>query len=302
MSVSVFIIVSGRNCNNNFGPSSSKPTSLNFLLVKCLWLVQSVANMYAVNVPEIIHLIIKAFYRTGLWHLGDEVTVGMMLTKLFFSIYHVLLPLSLFVRAYTTDKSDESIFMIEMGFVFSVLTIKLLYIIWRKKEIVALVNRFGVYSLDNLEQFAMADDKMQSFNKITKFFIVVIYLTNLVAVPVFPFIGSDKKLFYDIAFPLDWRNNDFAFWMAFMFLNTELLLSIVAFLFSALTWYLMISCTIKYEILGMFLINMGIRNNTSIKSASDKRNAFLQDLVVAVNSFSQVKGYISDELMHLVRV
>lgn len=245
--------------------------------------------MYSVEVPVIINWALRSFYRVGLWHRGDEATVCETIIKLFYSIYHVLFPLSLFARAFSTDK-DESIFLTEMGLVFSVLTFKLFHIIWGKREICTFVDRIGVYSLDDFDQFTLANGTMQSFNKITKFFIFIIYLTNTLAVLIVPFLGSEKKLFFNIAFPLDFSSNEFAFWLAFVFLSSEIILSCIAFLFSAFTWYLMITCTLKYEVLGLYIKNIGVRKAV-YKSKAEKENLFLQDLITACNSYTDIKRY-----------
>lgn len=252
--------------------------------------MKSDTSMYPVEIPEIIQLSFEAFYRVGLWHRRDVTIMNATAMKLLYSIYHALFPLSLFARAFTTDK-DESIFLIEMGFVFAVLSLKFSYIIWNKNEIIGLVDRIGVYSLDDREQFALANGRMLIFNKVSKLFVVIIYVTNTLAGLIVPFIGHEKKLFFNIAFPLDWTKNELAFWLAFVFLSTEMFLSCVAFLFSVLTWYLMISGCLKYEILGLHIVNMGVNRKRVNDSKAEKENLFLQDLMVAVDSYAYVKRY-----------
>lgn len=246
--------------------------------------------MYTIKVPRIINLIIGSFYRLGLWHRENETTISATLMKLFYSIYHLLFPLSLFVNGSNITNKDESIFLIEMGFVFAVLSLKLLYIIWGKAEILQLVDRIGVYSLADSGQFTLADDTLKSFNKITKLFICIIYVTNILATLIVPFVGSKKKLFFDIAFPLDHKNDEFAFWLAFVFLSSEIFVSVIAFLFSAFTWYLMISCSLRYEILGLQIRNMGVRKTANLTKA-EKEDLYLQDLITAVKSYKSIKGY-----------
>lgn len=258
--------------------------------------------MYSVEVPKAINLIFESLYRLGLWHRQDPPTAKGTRIKLFYSIYYFFFPATLFTAALTTDDKDEFIFLLQVGTAAVVLFLKLFYLTWSKREILQLTNRIGVYSLEDCEQFALANKKLQSLNKMTKILILIIYSTDISCAFILPFIGSKKTLFVNIAFPLDWRNDELAFWVAFVFLTLEIFISCVAFLLSVLSWYLMISCALRYQILGLQIINLGVRrtSNKLTTSRTMKEKLFRQDLITAIHSYADIKEYINVTITNLL--
>lgn len=65
----------------------------------------------------------------------------------------------------------------------------------------------GVYSIDDREEFKLVNDKMRRFIK----FVTILFFNTFTAcyvTVVAPFFGKEKKLFYNIGFTLDWKNNE----------------------------------------------------------------------------------------------
>lgn len=247
------------------------------------------SKMYSVKVPETINLIMGSFHRVGFWHREDVPTLIQKLTKFSYFIYHLLFSLSIFTRTWTTDNVDESIFLFQMGLAVAVLSVKLFYIMWRKNEILKIVDQVGLYTSEDCERITFLNDKLQTFNKVTKILIFIIFLNNASASFIVPFVGNEKKLFLNIAFPLDWRNGGTAFWLAHAFLTSELLISCISFLCSVFTWYLMIGCALRCELLGHKIMNMGMQKANNKLTKVEKENLFRRDLNVATVSFRQIR-------------
>lgn len=89
----------------------------------------------------------------------------------------------------------------------------------------------------------------------------------------------------NVAFPLDWKNNEIAYWMANAFFFTEITLTILSVLFSVIIRSLLISSSLRYEILGCQIRNMGTTNKMPKKRKTlQVENLFLKDLIAAINS------------------
>lgn len=247
--------------------------------------------MYAVEVPGVINFIKKSFYRLGFWDRENSATVEGTRLKLCFSIYYFVFPISLLVGAFATNDEDEFIFLLELTTSAIVLSVKLFYLIWRKRELLALIDRICVFRTDDKEQFTAADTKLQSFNKIAKILISIICFNCFFIAIITPFLGSERKLFFNIAFPLDRKNGGFGFWLAFTFLSFEIFISDIAFMFSVFTWYLMIYCDLNYEMLGHRLINLGACNEVKKREILqvEKGYFFRRDLTNAIQSFAAIK-------------
>lgn len=253
--------------------------------------------MYKVQIHKVINSIFSSFFRLGLWHPGDEATIRETRIKLFYSIYNLLLPISLMAGSLSSDNRDESIFLIEGAIMATVFSVKLMYIILRKKKILELLNRVGVYSLENLEECTIVNDTLKNLMRFVRVFISLSYTAMTCSQLVIPFLGGEKKLFFNVGLPLDWKNNEIAFWIAFVFLVTEIFLTAVAILFSILMWYLMTNCAIRYEVLGHQIKNMGVirevvatANRRKI-TVVEKQNLFLQDLISHAESHKDIMEY-----------
>lgn len=90
-----------------------------------------------------------------------------------------------------------------------------------------------------------------------KAFLIAVTATSCATVLVTPFLGKERTLFLKIAFPLDWRSSEAAFWTANSFLLAELLLSMTSIAFSGIIWYLLLICSLRYQAIGYELKRLG---------------------------------------------
>lgn len=214
--------------------------------------------------------------------------------KFFYCFYYSLFPISLVVGAIKSDDLEEKIYSFELAIAMIVLSAKLHFIIWKQKEILELLNRICVFSIQNDDDCKFVNKKISEF---MKFVILLIILNALLGgfcdSTVAPFVGSEKNLFFKIGFPFDWKNNEVAFWMANLFLFTEVYLSIAACLFPIIMLYLMICCSLRYEVLGNELKNMGSipKENKRKTSEKEKHDIYLRDLKAAIDSHLHIRGY-----------
>lgn len=254
--------------------------------------------MYRVEVHKTINQFMELFYRLGFWHCGDDPTVKETRMKQFYSIYYFLFPISLMAGAIKSDNKNESIFLVEIAILAAVMSVKMFYIIWNKREIIDLLHTIGIYSIEDHKDFGLVNHKLKSFMKFVTVLLCGIFICGACVVLVVPFLGNEKKLYFNVGFPLDYKNNEVAYWVAFTFFSTEIILSDIAFLFTIMIWYLMLNCGLKYEILGNQMQNMGViktvapTGNKRIISDSEKQNLFQRDLMVAITCHQDIRKYI----------
>src|ERR1700744_2384377 len=105
--------------------------------------------MYRVEIPEGINRIRSIFYRLGIWHTGDEPTIRETRIKYLYSVSFLMFIISLIGGAINTENRDDSIFLVESSIVVSVLFMKLLYVIWKKEQILEMMQRICVYTIDD---------------------------------------------------------------------------------------------------------------------------------------------------------
>lgn len=253
-------------------------------------------KMFSIEVDETVNQIKNSFYRLGLWHAGEETTRKETARKLFFSIYTVLLPISLLSGvSLTVERLEDSLFLIEAAIMTVIMSVKLFYIIWRKDEILQMLDRIGMYSTKHASESKRINGKLNHFMSLMKIFFSCSVLIAICALLIVPFLGSEKKLFFNIGFPLDWQHSEFAYWIAFTFILTEVILSAISVLFSIIVWYLFLNCSLRFQLLGHDLRSMGVIEEV-VDSSGKKRkvsklemeNQFSKDLVAAVKSHREI--------------
>lgn len=251
--------------------------------------------MYRIHLHKRINQINELFYGFGLWHRRDEVTVRETILKLCYSIYYLLYPLSIMAGVVTTSDTNEALISVLAGIIYSLASIKALYIIWKKKQISELLHRICVFSIEDNEEFTLVSDKLKIFMRFVSFFLSFLLFGSACDLLIVPFLGSEKKLFVNIAFPLDWRNNEIAYWIAFAFVLTEGIFLALTPFFSVVMWYLMLNCALKYEILGKQFEKMDqmrtadAATNEQTTTYAIEQNLFLRNLFSAIRSHQHIR-------------
>lgn len=244
-----------------------------------------IKDMFRIEIHKNINRIIVFFYRLGFWHRGD----GKLLAKIFFSIYYTLFPISTLAGAISKYNEMESkVLLVESAMISIPLLMKLLYVIWKKREILELLNRICVYHIDNAEVFTAVNDKLNTFMAFASLLLCSAGLSTVSISFIVPFVGRERNLFLRVGFPLDWRNNDLSYWVAFMFVCTQMAFSAILVSFSIMIWYLMANCSWRYEILGQQVMRMGrMQSLESVKrhrtSSTESDNFYFRDLLENVN-------------------
>lgn len=252
--------------------------------------------MYVVQLDKGMNLLIKFFYLIGFWHHNNDPTLTQIIVKIFYSVYYLLFPISLISGAIKSDNSAESVSLLAIALSNVTLVVKIYYIIWRKKEILEMLNRIGVYFVDDHETFTQINVKLKIFMKFCTAFAFSAALAAFCSIMAHVgYLGRERKLFFNIGFPFDYKSSEVAFWLALAFNSTEEIVAIFIIFFSTVIWYLMIHCAIQYEVLGKKLRTMGVMKTDEkavfkLKASEvEKRNLFSQNLMSGIESFRQIR-------------
>lgn len=243
--------------------------------------------MYRVEVHKFIARVNLIFYRAGVWHQEDEETVAAWILKLFYSIYFFILLVALLAGPLTSDNIDNIIFSLQTSLITTVLLSKLLLIIWRQDEVLELLKRLCVHSVEEHDEFTLINNKLKDLMEFVAAFLSSTYLCGTCCTLVVPLLRKERKLFFEIGFPLDYKNDEFAYWMAVTFIFTEFIIMTVSWLFTVVIWYLMTNCGLRYDVLGQQIKKMGkIKANQLRKKLSDTETdeLYRADFLEAIKS------------------
>lgn len=251
--------------------------------------------MYNIERNTRINQIIGGFHRFFMWRNEKESTCLDITRKLLYLISYMTFPISLALGGFLSDDENEAIYLVAAAIPQAVGTVKLAYILWKKKEISAFIDDSSVHSIVNYDEFTQISNKLQNLMKFSSCFIsanvmgigTIIFLS----LPVFT---SENRLPVNIAFPLDWKNSLFAYWLAYAYFFFAATISMVIISFNAVLWYLMLNFSIKYQILGNELRKMGVgitANEKSKLSNSKNQTLFLQQLINKIATHQNIRGY-----------
>nr|QGW45428.1 odorant receptor 55 [Bradysia odoriphaga] len=267
--------------------------------------------MGSIEIPKLINIIISFYCRLGLWHHQDEPNANEIRKKIFFSIYIFLFLISIVAGCITSDNDDEKVFLFEEIIMVTVLAVKLVDVIWKKREICDLLKAIGVHSIEDRKVFGVVRGELQNVVKFLNIFVFSSLVVATCTVMVVPFIGNERKLLLDIKFPMDWRNDNIAFCLVFAFFFTEVLFVFAAFLLSVLAWYLMANCALRYRIIGYQIKSMGVEKAlvaVDIESSTEavsvglkvsEAERFMSDLRDVIELHQQTKE-LTDQLYSFI--
>lgn len=250
--------------------------------------------MYTIQLHRRIDDLTVCFQFVGFWHRGDQPSTRETQLKLFYSIHFLLFSIALIAGACTTNNSDESIYLTAASTIALVVVVRLFYMIWKQQEIVELLHLIGVHSIDDQEQFILANERLNRFMKFAVAVVCITFLVTICTALGTSLLLCEKKLLFNIAFPFDWRKSDVVYWIEFLFIFTALIEACFSLFFVALTWYLLLNCAIKYEVLSQRLRDMGeIKSERSDGSISEtrKENLFVRDLISGIRTHQNINEY-----------
>lgn len=253
--------------------------------------------MYKIEVNQTVCLIVKLLYYLGIWQDEEEPAFRRIAKKAFYILYPVLFFIFLAIDAffsYSSGNKNESIFVVQL-----VMTVKIMYLLFKKEELLAfLFDPIVAHSTEDRMEWQQINNKMTKFTKFINAYLFMILITQICNI-VFslPIIYGDKMLPLCISFPGQFP--EIIYWILYAFISTALLCCSATNLITVLIWYIMLSYSIEYEVLGNQFRNLGKRMQMKTitkkklekKSQPTPRNLFVQDLIRLIKAHRSVYEY-----------
>nr|QGW45382.1 odorant receptor 9 [Bradysia odoriphaga] len=248
--------------------------------------------MHYIEVHTFINQILSVFYRIGFWTREDEKSPIKLRIKWFYVIYHSMVVMSAGMASLQNENKDDSILLIETALVNAVLTVKLWLTMWKQRKICELLEQICSFTVRDRETFEFVNGKLKKFINLIKIFIwIVVSLATCEVMA--PFVG-EKKLFFNIALPFDWKKNDFNYLLANAYICSEIILACLSILMTIVLWYIMFNCSLRYQVLGIHIKKMGSRLGEESKGTLDKKNVFREDLSALIKDCLLTRKLVCD--------
>lgn len=225
--------------------------------------------------------VLGIYYRVGFWHQGEIATNRELSVKIFYSIYLFLFLFSIAIGAIVNENRDVAIYLGEVAILYLVFVSKLFILMWQQKKVEALLNRTCVFPIYDDGDLDMFHRKLSSFTKFGNALLFNTMLCICCEVAIYPFYGSKKTLALELAFPLDWREDEFSFWIGNLFMLIGAMLALAAISFGVITSYLLLVCSLRYDLLGSNMRKAGQRSTGKILN-HEKQQLYGHNLITSI--------------------
>nr|QGW45433.1 odorant receptor 60 [Bradysia odoriphaga] len=221
--------------------------------------------MYTIQVDKTLLQFIKIFYQIGIWQRDEELNYRKIGRKILFTFFGALLPFFFATNAVLCADRNESIFSVHIAIITAVVYVKFLYLLFKKREILAFLNDpIVVHSIEYREEYERTNKKIKKFMGFVRPYFLAIFITvALIILIKLPIFSTDKGLPLFISF--SWNKSEIVYWLAYLMITVSLLLYCVVNSVTALIWYIILNYSIEYELLGNKLKNVGGPTLTTIK-------------------------------------
>lgn len=246
-----------------------------------------------IGIDPLIQRIIGFYYTFHIWQSVNESRLWKFIRVLIFLFCTISYPVALAAGGgqVSTDLGD-SIFLLTLAIVVAVLEFKGFYIFFRQDDILNLVNGTCIQSVPNNEHLLhRVNKKLDILSKCCVIFIVLsVALTLFIIILSSPLISH--KMPFNIWFPLDYNGNNTAHWIAHCFVLINEFFVLIVSPLSTMTWYIMLNCSIKYDILGYRFQNLGLTTGSKqLNSNAKNLDMFEFELIECIQMHIQLEKY-----------
>lgn len=255
--------------------------------------------MNKIEQNQTICRIFKLFYNLGIWQNEQEsrkeFAVCKIGRKLFYLIYFVQYQIFLVTYALLSDNSNASAFLTAIEIPTAVITIKLVYLLWKKEEILTFIyDPIVSHSSADGQDLEEIKKKVKIFTKfIQTYMVMLVSGTVVMFFSCLPIFSSGKMLPLFISFKLSSKYSEILYWLAYGYVTSFLLCVNLVNFSTVIFWYIMLNYSIEYQVLGNKLKNLGINKTEQLQEncQSASRNLFHQDLIGLIRAQRNIFWY-----------
>lgn len=202
-------------------------------------------KMYIIKAHNRIYQIVALLNFLNLWNNESETSYRVTFWKCFYLSFYISFTVSIGLGACNVEDTVDCTYSMAIFLVAFVATVRLIYILRTKTKIFTLLDSVCVYSTKYSHIFLKIDQKLTNFMKI------ITFLATFLIVALFFLIMSSaitRRLPFNVAFPLDWRQNGISYCITLGFITYGMIITAVGILFSSVVWYFMVNICIKYQV------------------------------------------------------
>lgn len=250
--------------------------------------------MYSIEVHWRVEQTKFLFYLIGLWPGKNRSNFHKLCLKILNLILPICYMISVLPSSFSSDNMSEIVFISVIFIASLVQAIRWHYFFWKNEEIMKYIHSMGAHSIEDHQDFIQINNKINIFMKCATVYHFMIFCSLVVFnVLTLPIISNTKRLPLNLYFPLNWKENEISYWIAFTFTGCEIMFISVYSIANTVIWYLMMCCGIKYELLGNEFKNLGTTLGTTtlqtINSVAEKKDIFFKELIAVIKKHQRLQ-------------
>lgn len=288
---------------------SAASGSRNSTSIKVATLIKNKSEMFKIEVNATICLIVKLFYDFGFWQKDEESSFRKRGKKCSYIFCNTLFIIFLATSAFLCDDKSQSIYLVQLAVLDVVLHVKLLYLLFKKEDVLTfLFDPIVAHSTEDRKEWEQIDKKLKKFMKFLHVYIFMIVCGYVTAIFLsLPSLASDKLLPMFISHSRELSG--IVYWMSYVFVALGIACCALFNLMTVLIWYIMLSYSIAYQVLGNRFKRLGMEPKENTKkllqmkpkgitkkplqknSKSTPRNLFIPNLIAIIKDHQNLFEY-----------
>lgn len=221
--------------------------------------------MYKVEVDPTLCRIIEIFRQIGIWPNEGITEIRKSLIRIFYLLHHFSFDFFIAKSVYEAILSkdiNQLVFLVEAQIGVFLITVKLVYLLWRKDEIVKFLNNsLLTHCTNEYNESMIAKQKIRKAVAFIKVYTAALFLSLslLVLLPLPIFTGDEKMLPLFVRFDLESDYDIILYWISYTYISATCVLSAIYNSLMLFIWYIMYNYAIEYKLLGHRLKSLGTK-------------------------------------------
>lgn len=241
-----------------------------------------------IEIHPLIQQIIRAYYKFGVWQYEDAKWYRKLGRIIIFLLGSIGFTTALIGGSLIAEDYNQSLYLLTAGIIVGVLIFKTYLNYAKGSQILTVLHAISLHSVPNSDELPyQVNRKLNNFKKLAIFFLGIVFVILFTFLILYcPIITSEKRLPFNIWFPFDWKRYTLAHWLAYSYIIFCLTFNSFICLLTLIIWYILLNCSIKYQILGQRFKNLG-----ALQSGKNDENSFLDQLTKLITVHHQIEVY-----------
>lgn len=248
--------------------------------------------MLKFEIHSTIQRFVDCLYRLKIWQNDEESAIKATKRKLSYLIFYIMFVIYNFTCvSFTLDDKNESFFLMVVGLMCSVTSVRLVYLLWNGDVISTfLYQPLSDHSIEFIKLTNQSSKTMKNFIQFVHLYVIAVFAAAISALLLtLPIFSTERMLPLFVPYTYEGPFSSIFYHIVNVCVTVDIFLSCLFNLTNVLNWYTMLNFSSAYEKLGERLSKLGRRNEKMPKETAHL--AYLQDLITSIEVHKDILGY-----------